>query len=151
MTTDELRRSVERFKVCWETFPELAGTNHERRQIGVRVELYGTHDQPNVVPTAGCKNCIPVLQALLAIADFVVPDEWREALDAIGAHSGIEYATERGGRPDIVVAIAMIPRRNRLPDPSAIAPCLEAVKQRLRGLGASERSWREPASIEPKM
>jgi hypothetical protein len=146
MDEAELRRAVERYKVCWETFPEMVGTNHERQQIGFFVELYGTHDRPGVVPTAGCKNCIPVLQALLAVADFVVPEPWREALDAIRAHSGIEYASERGGRPDIVVAITMIPRRDRQPDPSAIVPCLESVKQRLRTLGASERSWREPSS-----
>jgi hypothetical protein len=142
MDHDELRRSVERFKVCWEAFPEMAGTNHDHRQIGFFVELYGTHDRTDVVPTAGCKDCIPVLQGLLAIADFIVPDEWRDALDAIRAHSGIEYATERGGRPDIVVSITMIPGRDRRPEASAITACLEAVKQRLRRLGAGERSWR---------
>jgi hypothetical protein len=146
MTTDELRQSVERFKVCWEAFPEMAGANHELRQIGFFVELYGTHDQPNVVPTAGCRYCIPVLQALLAIADFVVPDDWREALDAVRAHSGIEYANERGGRPDIVVAVTMIPRRNRVPDLNAIASCLDAIRRRLQDLGANERSWHETAT-----
>jgi hypothetical protein len=98
------------------------------------------------VPTAGCKTCIPVLQALLAIADFVVPDEWHEALDTVRAHSGIQYATERGGRPDIVVAITMIPRRDARPDPDSIARCLVDVRQRLTVLGACERSWREPGS-----
>jgi hypothetical protein len=144
MNDTELRRSIERFKVCWETFPEMAGTNHARHPIGFSVELFGTHDRSDIVPTAGCKDCIPVLQALLGIADAVVPDEWRDAVDRVRAHSGIEYATERGGRPDIVVTITMIPQRDRPPDPSAMAECRRAVTDRLRALGASERSWRAP-------
>lgn len=145
-TSDALKDVVRRYEVCWETFAELAGTNHERKQIGFIVELYGTHDRTDVVPTAGCKHCIPVLQALLAVADYVVPEEWRDSLDGVRAHSGIEYARERGGRPDVVVAITMIPRRNGTSDLAAMAPCLDAVKNRLASLGVCERAWREPTA-----
>jgi hypothetical protein len=138
----QLKQDVERFEVCWESFPELSGANHQRRAIGFMIELYGTHDRTDVVPTAGCIHCIPVLQALLQIAEFVVPDDWRDSLDALRAHSGIEYAKERGGRPDVVVAITMIPRREGDPDANAIARCLAGVKQRLEELGTCERSWR---------
>ena len=55
MTTDSsdsaIRSLVERYKVCWDSFPEWAQTNGERKQTGVVVELYGTHDAPGIVPT----------------------------------------------------------------------------------------------------
>lgn len=141
-TEEELKDAVNRFQVCWESFPELSVTNHERRQVGFVVELYGTHNLSNVVPTAGCKHCIPVMQALLAIADFAVPDAWRENLDVLRAQSGIEYANERGGRPDIVVAITMIPRHPGESDGDAATRCLADIRARLQQLGVCERSWR---------
>lgn len=141
--TARLQESVKRYEVCWETFPELAGTNQEREPVGFVIELYGTHNRSDIVPTAGCMHCIPVLQALVEIADFVVPAPWRDALDALRAHSGIEYAKERGGRPDVVVAITMIPRQDGKLDSDAIAQCLASVKERLEQLGTCERSWRE--------
>jgi hypothetical protein len=140
----DLQEAVKRFEVCWEATPEFAGVNHDRNQVGFVVELYGTHDRRDVVPTAGCKHCIPVLQALLDIADYAVPETWRDALDSVRAHSGLEYARERGGRPDVVVAITLIPRLEGRPDVEAIGPCLSGVTERLSSVGACERSWRPP-------
>jgi hypothetical protein len=140
-TPSALRDAVRHFEVCWDVFPELSTANHVRTQIGFTVELYGTNHLRGVVPTAGCKHCIPVLRALLAIADFVVPDAWRQALSAVRAHSSIEYAKERGERPDIVVAITMLPPGEG-PADDRNTQCLAAVKARLQQLGASERSWR---------
>lgn len=134
----KVRELVERYRVCWDSFSEWSQTNHERRQTGVVVELYGTHDRPSATPTAGCKDCIPVLQALFAIADAVV-NELRAPLVAIRAHSGIEYATERGGRPDVVVALTL-----RAPEGGSsaeLAPSVAKVRASLAGFGASERSW----------
>ena len=37
----ELRRLVERYRVCCDTFPEWSQMNSERYQTGVVVELYG--------------------------------------------------------------------------------------------------------------
>ena len=141
-----MRGPVERYRVCWETCPEFSQIDHERCQTGVAVELNGTHDRPEIVPTAGCKHCIPVLQALLSIADFAVSGA-HEALGSIRAHSGIEYATERGGRPDVVVSLTL-----STPDHQA-GPELEVVVREVRGrlssLGASERSWRRGSSGFP--
>jgi hypothetical protein len=142
-TDAELREAVNRYQVCWEVFPELAGANHDRKQVGFAVELFGTHNRTDIVPAAGCKHCIPVLQALLDIADYAVPDQWHDALDGVRAHSGIQYAKERGGRPDIVVVITMVPKREGQFEAGAIAPCLAAVEERLGSLGACERSWRQ--------
>ena len=143
----QIVENAKRFKVCWETFPEFSGTNHERKETGFTVELYGTSDRSDVVPTAGCRHCIPVLQALLSLADYIVPDAWHDALDSVRARSGLEYAVERAGRPDVVVAVTVLPRgTGAIPgDPKSIAQCLAEIKTRLAELGASERSWREPA------
>lgn len=149
LITTRLRDHARRFEVCWEAFPELSGANHERKPVGFVIELYGTHNRADIVPTAGCKHCIPVLQALLEIADFVVDEPWRNALEALQAHSGLEYAKERGGRPDVVVGITLIPRRGGQPDVSAIAPCLEVVKERLLQIGTCERAWRDKSSAPP--
>jgi hypothetical protein len=133
-----LRALVERFRVCWDSFPEWSQIGGERKQTGAIVEIYGTHDLPGVVPTAGCKHCIPVIQALLTIADHVVSGARRD-LVSIRAHSGIEYAVERGARPDIVVALTF-----GLPDGETtveVEAPLDEVRQRLQQLGARERSW----------
>lgn len=137
-----IRSLVERYKVCWDSFPEWSQSNGERKQTGVVVELYGTHDASGIVPTAGCKHCIPVIQALLAIADQVA-DAGREQLMSIRAHSGIEYAVERGARPDIVVALTFA--RPTQPAGVSATGAPEGVRERLRALGAAERSWREGA------
>jgi hypothetical protein len=138
----ELRGLAGRYQVCWDSFPEWSQIDGERKQTGIVVELYGTHDRPDATPTAGCKHCIPVLQALLSIAEFA-PGEGNSPLASIRAHSGIEYATERSGRPDIVVSLTMTPDEGRA-DAQAIASCLASVKTRLELLGACERTWRPP-------
>jgi hypothetical protein len=139
-TEAEIRALVERYRVCWDTFPEWSQTNHERHQTGVVVELYGTHDRPSAPPTAGCKNCIPVLQAVLKIAEVVVR-ELREPIVSIRAHSGIEYATERGGRPDIVVALTLSAPDGKMgPE---LERALATVRKSLTTLGASKRAWRK--------
>jgi hypothetical protein len=142
-SANELRRLTERFKVCWDVFPEFSGTNHQRVQTGFTVELYGTHERDDVSPTAGCRHCIPVLQALLTLADYVVPPAWRAALESIRAHSGLEYAVERDGRPDVVVAVTLLPAAAPAAS-TAISQCLADIRGRLLEIGAAERSWRVP-------
>jgi hypothetical protein len=134
----KLASLVERHKVCWDSFPEWSRVGGERTQTGVVVEIYGTHDLPGVVPTAGCKHCFPVMQALLAIADHVAEPARRE-LTSIRAHSGIEYAIERGARPDIVVGLTFSLPEGAAGDPTS---SIDEVRKRLEALGASERSWR---------
>jgi hypothetical protein len=129
---------VERYKVCWDSFPEWSRVGGERRQTGVVVEIYGTHELPGVVPTAGCERCFPVMQALLAIADDVV-EPVRKELTSIRAHSGIEYAVERGARPDIVVGLTFAGPEA---DSAEARPPIDEVRKRLERLGATERSWR---------
>jgi len=140
---DEARLAslVERYKVCWDSFPEWSRVEGQRKQTGVVVEIYGTHELPGVVPTAGCKQCFPVMQALLAIADHVAEPAPRE-LTSIHAHSGIEYAVERGARPDIVVGLTF-----GFPDGASVesGATVDEVRKRLQGLGAGERSWRPHA------
>jgi hypothetical protein len=132
---EAIRSLIERYQVCSESFPEWSQMNGERKQTGVVIELYGTHDVPHVVPKAGCKHCIPVIQALLAIADHVA-EPARDDLASIRAHSGIEYAVERGARPDIVVTLTF--------DASSggHARVVDGVRARLRDAGAPERTWR---------
>jgi hypothetical protein len=138
---NKLRSLVSRYKVCWDSFPEWSQKDGRRQQTGEVVELYGTHDVHDVAPRAGCKHCIPVIQALLAIADHVA-DPGREELATIRAHSGIQYAVERGSRPDIVVALTFAPS----PGAEAVSPAvLEGIKARLHELGASQRTWRPSA------
>lgn len=133
---EKLRATVVRFRVCWEARPEWSRIGSERKQTAVVVELFGTHDEEGVVPTAGCRHCIPVLQGLLSIAEAILPDAWRDAVYGLRAHSGIQYAAERAGRPDIVVTITLAPD-----DPADFPRCRDAVVSELTRLGAAERSW----------
>ncbi len=135
----KLRALVERYKVCWQVYPEWSRIGGERRQTGVAIELYGTHEPTGIVPTAGCKHCIPVMQALLTIADDLSLLAGRQLL-SVRAHSGIEYALERGARPDIVVTLAFGAATD---GPGGWEAPVQAAGARLRALGVRERSWRQ--------
>ena len=145
-TEDEnltLRELVERFRVCWEVWPEYAFVNHEKRQIGFSLELYGTHEPSVVHPTAGCTHCIPVFTALQRIAVFILPKEERPSTYSIEMYDGaLHYANKRGNRPEVELPIKILHRHEfELPVDQCEARCLTEMKQRLRGLGAPEGRW----------
>jgi hypothetical protein len=76
-----LMELVERFRVCWETFPEVICIDRETRQVGFALELYGTHEPEDVDHhTQRCYHCQRVFAALHVIADWILPRERKASM-----------------------------------------------------------------------
>ena len=138
-----LRELVERFRVCWEIWPEHTCVGKERRQVGFQLELYGTHEPEVAHPEAGCPACQRIFAALHAIADWILPKEKRPSTYKIGSYDqAIRYSPARGKRPDVTLSIKIIHREGyEAPVDACEARCLKEMEQRLRELGVSERQW----------
>jgi hypothetical protein len=76
-----LMELVERFRVCWEMFPEIICIDRETRRVGFALELYGTHEPEDVDHhTQRCFHCQRVFAALHVIADWILPRERKASM-----------------------------------------------------------------------
>jgi hypothetical protein len=134
---------VERFRVCWEVWPEEIMVKDERRQIGFSLELYGTHEPPVEHPSPGCAHCLDAFTALQKIAAYILPREERPSTYGIEIYDGaLHYTAKRRNRPEVVLPIKILHRHEfeQPVDPCEIR-CLTEMKQRLRELGAPQGYW----------
>ena len=140
----ELKEMAERFRVCWEVWPEYRYVNDEKRQIGFSLELYGTHEPRVEHPSPGCPECFPVFEALKSIAREILPREERPSTYEIGIYDAeLHYTSKRANRPDVMVPIKILHREGfELPLDECEVRCLNEMKQRLRDIGAYEGRWR---------
>lgn len=134
---------VKRFRVCWEVWPEEIIVNHEKRQIGFSLELYGTHEPHVEHPTPGCPDCFPVFTALQTIAEYILPKEERPSIYRIEIYDGaIHYTPKRRNRPEVELPIKILHRSGfELPVDQCEVRCLTEMKQRLSELGAPQGWW----------
>lgn len=143
VTPAHLTDLIQRFRVCWEVWPEYAFVHHDRRQVGFTLELSGTHEAGVEHPTPGCSHCQRVYAALYVIAAHILPREIRPSIYDVSSYDhAIHYSQVRSGRPDISLAIGIL-HRGDLDSPVGECQerCLTEMKQRLRELGAHERQW----------
>ena len=134
---------VNRYKVCWEVWPEYLMVGGKQQQVGFELELSGTHESGTEHVSPGCPACRHVYRALLSIADSILPKEERPSRYETGAYEQIlRYSAVRGNRPDVTLSVKILHRRgfDQPVDPCEMR-CLEEMKQRLRQLGACERQW----------
>lgn len=138
-----LRELVQRFRVCWESWPEFLMVKREKRQIGFSLELSGTHERGVEHPSPGCQHCRAVYAALQTIAVYILPREQRPSRYEIEPYqTAISYSVRRRNRPDVTLAIRIVHREGyERPVDDCEERCLEEMKQRLRELGACERHW----------
>ena len=139
-----LRELVQRFRVCWKVWPELAYVGGEKRQIGYQLELAGTHEPGVEHPEPGCEHCQHVFAALRDIAEWIVPPAtWDSQYDIGSYDQAIRYSVAHRNRPDIILIIRIVHRTGfEQPVEECQSRCLEEMEQRLTELGASRRSWR---------
>lgn len=138
-----LRELVERFRVCWEVWPEYHMVGREKRQIGFALELYGTHEDGAEHTESGCPECQRVLAALHVIAGWIVPKEIRPSYYPLEPYrEAISCSPARGNRPDITLTVKIIHREGyERPVDACEVRCLKEMKQGLRELGTCERQW----------
>ena len=135
---------VERFRVCWEVWPEYMFIKQEKRQIGFTLEIVGTHEADIEHPTPGCEHCLRVFAALRQIGVHILPKEQRPTGYEIQIYDhAIRYTPKRRNRPEVSLAIKILHRHEfELPVDECESRCLDEMKQRLRDLGAYEGHWR---------
>lgn len=143
LTPQELCSLVERYRVCWEVWPESIWADGHRRQVGFQLELYGTHEPGVERVSPGCPACQRLYAALRAIAEWILPKERRPSTYKIGPYDqALRYSPARRNRPDVTVAIKIIHREGfESPVDACEVRCLTEMQERLRELGALERQW----------
>lgn len=135
---------VQRYRVCWEVWPDYLMVGRRKQQIGFQLELSGTHEAGVKHPTPGCQHCRRVFAALQVIAVHILPREERPSVyDIESFEPAIHYAPIRGNRSEVSLTIRIGHRSHfeRSVDECEVR-CLEEMKQRLRDLGASEGRYK---------
>ena len=136
----KLRECIERHKVYFKSWPEYVVRGSERRQIGFRLGLFGTHDRPSKSPIAGCPECWKVYRGLHDLALWILPTEEEESELHISVYdASLIY---NGKRREILVTIK-ITHRNGLDSSACEARCLADIEKTLLRLGAPQDQWKE--------
>lgn len=138
-----LKELVERFRVCWDVWPEYTLVGGEKCHIGFTLDLSGTHEHGTPHPDPGCRHCHRVFAALRGIADWILPRNDRGLNCEIESYNpSISYSPARGNRPDVTLTIRVLHRDGfERPVDDCEVGCLQEMQQRLRELGACERQW----------
>jgi hypothetical protein len=134
------RELVERFRVCWEVWPEYTFINHEKRQIGFALDLSGTHEGGGEHPEPGCEKCLEIYQALVRIAEDVLPPEDQDTTCQFEPYDqGIHYSPRHRNRPEVVLRIRIMHRQAfERPVEAAQFRYLENLQQRLEEWGIGQ-------------
>jgi hypothetical protein len=139
----ELRELVQRFRVCWEVWPEDSYPEGEKQKIGYTLDLIGTHEPEVKHPDPGCEHCRRVYSALKSIAGWIIPKEERPTVYEIDPYrQAISYSHSRHDRPDVTLTIRIEHRSDfDRPVDDCEVRCFNEMKQRLKELGAQEGKW----------
>ncbi len=141
---NELKALVGKYRICWSTFPEKSLVDDAIRQIGFRLELYGTHPPEIVHADPGCVHCRDVWKALREVAIWITPREGRDTeYDIEVFDDAIHYSRLRRSRPDVELHILIIHRSGFGPVDACENLCLKEMIAKLKGLGSPEEHWRE--------
>ena len=137
---EELRQIVSRHKVYWQAWPELMMCGTERRQVGFRLALFGTHDRPEAHPVAGCSECWRVYKDLHELARALFPEEERESAYHIGIFDASLVFS--GSRRDVLLTIKISHRHafDRPVDACELR-CLAEMQEKLLSLGSPRDKW----------
>ena len=147
---EALKDLVRRFRVCYEVWPEFDMVEGHKRQIGLALELLGTHARDMEHPEAGCVHCRTVFSALRRIAEHILPSDHRPSRYEIGPYDqAIHQAHVRRDRADVSLTIRIFHREDfEKPLDECQTRCLSEMLRRLRDLGASEVRWRGEKGAE---
>jgi hypothetical protein len=141
---DEIQQLVRRYRVTWETRPELAPKGGSVAPIGFVVELSAVPDHPGHDAEIACPECRAVEDGLARVVSAVAPSEV--------AHIGRgerQLGAAHDGRPEVTASVTVLHRdgggANRPPDDDE-RQRLAAILTRLRDLGAQERHWHDESA-----
>ncbi|SRR6266700_180881 len=144
-TTNEpsIRDLIQRYKICWEVWPEWISDRGHLRKIGFELELLGTDAEGTDRVSPGCDSCGEVYLALREVARFIIPQE--QGLPTCFAiepfESALRYASTRRNRPDVLLTIKIMHRCGLGPVDDCEEHCLQLMQNRLDALGAYRGRW----------
>ena len=135
--SQDIRELVERFHVCRDVWPEYAFIKHEKRQIGFELDLSGFPQDAEKHPEPGCKESLETYQALVRIAEAVLPLADKNTTCQLEPYDqSIHYSSQRGDRPEVILKIRILHRNafERPVDPAEFQ-YLEDLQRRLEEWG----------------
>jgi hypothetical protein len=137
-----LKGLITKYRICWSTYPERALVDETLRQIGFRLELYGTHPPDVVHADPGCVHCHEVWTALKTVADSITPPRERDLeYDIETFDDAIHYSKLRKSRPDVELHIQIIHKSGFGPVDECENRCLNEMTTKLERLGAPKDLW----------
>jgi len=138
----ELKALITKYRICWSTYPEKAFVDGTLRQIGFRLELYGTHPPDVVHADPGCVHCQDVWSALKRVANSITPPNDRDSEYEIETFDdSIHYSKLRKNRPDVEFHIQIIHKSGFGPVDECENRCLNEMTAKLEQLGAPKDHW----------
>jgi hypothetical protein len=138
-----IRDLIQRFKVCWEVWPEWAADKSHLEKTGFEVELLGTHAEGTGHVNPGCDACVEVYDALRKVAEHVVPPNQSlpTFFEIEPFEPALRYAALRKNRPDVLLEIKIMHRTGLGPIDNCEQHCLQLMQNRLDALGAYRGQW----------
>ena len=110
--SQDIRDLVQSFHVCQDVWPEYRFIKHEKRQIGFDLDLSGFHEGAEAHPEPGCDKCLEIYQALIRIAEEVLPPTKDDTTYQFEPYDqGIHYSAQRGNRPEVILKIRILHRK----------------------------------------
>jgi hypothetical protein len=140
----EIQQLVRRYRVTWETRPELAPKGPSVAPIGFAVELSAVSDHPDHDAEIACPDCRAIEDALGRVIGAIAPME----VTHVGRGER-QLGAAHDGRPEVTASVTVLHRdgggANRPPDDDERRR-LAAIVARLRNLGAQEGHWRDESA-----
>lgn len=134
---------IQRYKVCWEVWPECNMNHAHLEKIGFELELLGTHAEGTEHVSPGCDACVAVYNALRKIAEFIVlyDPKLPATFEIEPFETALRYAAVRRNRPDVLLEIRIKHRDGLGPIDECEQHCLQLMQNRLAALGAYRGRW----------
>jgi hypothetical protein len=136
----ELQDLVKRYRVTWETRPEMAPSGRSVHPIGTVIELSAVTDQASHKDAIECPECGAIEDALDRLITAVAPQEVRH----VGRGERHLGGTGHDAHPEVNATVTVLHRdgggANRPPTPDQ-QDRVAAISARLRELGAQQGHW----------
>lgn len=144
---DALRQLVRQYRMHWASAPEYAVAGDVLQPIGYNIELSAAHARHAHAPSPGCPECVPVLEALQRVSEFMLPKEERNAYYEVNLRPAHEFSKNGGGQPEMTSRVTILHRGdpNRPPDPCETR-CRDEILAKLKVIGAPEGAWHGTSS-----
>jgi hypothetical protein len=138
-TIASLRSLVDRYGIRWRASTERAVVGDTLQPIGYRIELSAVHGPTAQPPCPGCPACKPVLDALGAVARFVLPTQPRGSFYEVLTSQAHEFSKDRAGEPEMSAVLTILHQGdpNRPPD-ACERLCRDEIIAKLKALGVRE-------------